>query len=93
VVRSGGGSTAQTAKSKRGRPSELRSIPKTSLTTPNSKAATPSQTATATSRSTFPLLAELGFRVKEMIGGIEYWKREGYATEGELVEADPEAIR
>jgi len=26
-------------------------------------------------------LAELGFRVKEMIGGIEYWKREGYAVE------------
>ncbi len=25
-------------------------------------------------------LAELGFRVKEMIGGIEYWKREGYPT-------------
>jgi rhodanese-related sulfurtransferase len=22
--------------------------------------------------------AELGFRVKEMIGGIEYWRREGY---------------
>jgi rhodanese-related sulfurtransferase len=26
-------------------------------------------------------LAELGLRVKEMIGGIEYWKREGYPTE------------
>jgi rhodanese-related sulfurtransferase len=26
-------------------------------------------------------LAELGFRVKEMIGGIEYWKRNGYPTE------------
>ena len=26
-------------------------------------------------------LAALGLRVKEMIGGIEYWKREGYATE------------
>jgi rhodanese-related sulfurtransferase len=23
-------------------------------------------------------LAELGFRVKELIGGIEYWRREGY---------------
>jgi rhodanese-related sulfurtransferase len=22
--------------------------------------------------------ANLGFRVKEMIGGIEYWRREGY---------------
>lgn len=26
-------------------------------------------------------LAQLGFRVKEMIGGLEYWKREGFATE------------
>lgn len=27
-------------------------------------------------------LAALGFRVKEMIGGLEYWRREGYAVEG-----------
>jgi len=27
-------------------------------------------------------LAALGFRVKEMIGGIEYWQKEGYPTEG-----------
>jgi rhodanese-related sulfurtransferase len=26
-------------------------------------------------------LAELGFRVKEMIGGIEYWIREGFPFE------------
>lgn len=26
-------------------------------------------------------LAALGFRVKEMIGGIEYWQKEGYPTE------------
>ena len=26
-------------------------------------------------------LARLGYRVKEMIGGIEYWRREGYAVE------------
>ena len=26
-------------------------------------------------------LAALGFRVKEMIGGIEYWQREGYPIE------------
>lgn len=26
-------------------------------------------------------LSALGFRVKELIGGIEYWKREGYRTE------------
>lgn len=27
-------------------------------------------------------LAALGFRVKEMIGGLEYWRREGYPVEG-----------
>jgi rhodanese-related sulfurtransferase len=26
-------------------------------------------------------LAELGFDVKELIGGIEWWKRDGYPTE------------
>ena len=26
-------------------------------------------------------LAQLGYAVKEMIGGIEYWKREGYPLE------------
>jgi rhodanese-related sulfurtransferase len=26
-------------------------------------------------------LSALGFRVKELIGGLEYWKREGYPTE------------
>jgi rhodanese-related sulfurtransferase len=29
-------------------------------------------------------LAELGFRVKELIGGIEWWKREGYVTERQV---------
>ena len=28
-------------------------------------------------------LARLGFRVKEMIGGLDWWKRDGYATEGD----------
>ena len=28
-------------------------------------------------------MAKLGFKVRELIGGIEWWKREGYATEGE----------
>ena len=28
-------------------------------------------------------LTQLGFKVKELIGGIEWWKRDGYATEGE----------
>lgn len=27
-------------------------------------------------------LSRLGFRVKELIGGIEWWKRDGYETEG-----------
>jgi rhodanese-related sulfurtransferase len=31
-------------------------------------------------------LAELGFQVKELIGGIEWWKRDGYPTEASLVE-------
>jgi rhodanese-related sulfurtransferase len=29
-------------------------------------------------------LAELGFRVKELIGGIDWWKRDGYPTESSL---------
>ncbi|TNV71442.1 hypothetical protein FGO68_gene13304 [Halteria grandinella] len=27
-------------------------------------------------------MARLGFRVKELIGGLEWWKRDGYPTEG-----------
>jgi rhodanese-related sulfurtransferase len=27
-------------------------------------------------------LSRLGFRVKELIGGIEWWKKDGYETEG-----------
>ena len=30
-------------------------------------------------------LAELGFPVKELIGGIDWWKRDGYPTESTLV--------
>lgn len=29
-------------------------------------------------------LSALGFQVKEMIGGLEYWRHEGYAVEGTL---------
>jgi len=28
-------------------------------------------------------LARLGFRVKELIGGLDWWKRDGYRTQGE----------
>lgn len=28
-------------------------------------------------------LAQLGFNVKELIGGIDWWKRDRYATEGD----------
>lgn len=27
-------------------------------------------------------LAKLGFTVKELLGGLDWWKRDGYATEG-----------
>jgi rhodanese-related sulfurtransferase len=29
----------------------------------------------------------LGFRVNELIGGLDWWKRDGYATEGESAQA------
>lgn len=34
-------------------------------------------------------LAALGFRVKEMLGGMEYWRREGHPVEGSLGAAAP----
>jgi rhodanese-related sulfurtransferase len=33
-------------------------------------------------------LAELGFNVKELIGGLEWWKREGYETHGSKAQVD-----
>ena len=30
-------------------------------------------------------LLELGFQVRELIGGLDWWKRDGYATHGEEV--------
>jgi len=35
-------------------------------------------------------LGRLGFRVKEMIGGLDWWKRDGYPTEGEQGRAGTE---
>ncbi|WP_028608416.1 rhodanese-like domain-containing protein [Paenibacillus harenae] len=34
-------------------------------------------------------LSGLGFRVKEMLGGIEYWRREGGPVEGTLADMAP----
>jgi rhodanese-related sulfurtransferase len=34
-------------------------------------------------------LSELGFKVKEMLGGIEYWRKEGGQVEGTLGERAP----
>jgi rhodanese-related sulfurtransferase len=30
-------------------------------------------------------LSKLGFRVKELIGGLDWWKRDGYKTEGSII--------
>jgi rhodanese-related sulfurtransferase len=34
-------------------------------------------------------LAALGYAVKEMVGGLEYWRHEGHAVEGTLGDAAP----
>ncbi|MBF7687474.1 rhodanese-like domain-containing protein [Acinetobacter rathckeae] len=36
----------------------------------------------ASTKSAYKMLA-LGFKVKELIGGLDWWKRDGYQTEGE----------
>jgi len=36
-------------------------------------------------------LVRLGFRVKELIGGLDWWKRDGYPTEGERAAAGKES--
>lgn len=36
----------------------------------------------ASTKTAFKLLT-LGFTVKELIGGLDWWKRDGYATEGD----------
>lgn len=35
-------------------------------------------------------MAKLGFQVKELIGGIEWWKLDGYATDGHSAEEGQE---
>jgi rhodanese-related sulfurtransferase len=32
-------------------------------------------------------MARLGFRVKELIGGLDWWKRDGYPTHGDAARA------
>ena len=33
-------------------------------------------------------MVNLGFQVKELIGGIDWWKRDGYRTEGTMANRD-----
>ena len=37
-------------------------------------------------------LLSLGFEVRELIGGLDWWKRDGYATEGEKAQAGKELV-
>ncbi len=36
-------------------------------------------------------MSRLGFQVKELMGGLDWWKRDGYPTEGEKSSADAAA--
>ena len=38
-------------------------------------------------------MAKLGFSVKELIGGIEWWKLDGYATEGTMADTTGSKIQ
>ncbi len=37
-------------------------------------------------------LLTLGFQVRELMGGLDWWKRDGYANEGERQQAGTEII-
>ena len=37
-------------------------------------------------------LLTLGFEVRELIGGMDWWKRDGYATKGEKARAGKEPV-
>jgi rhodanese-related sulfurtransferase len=37
-------------------------------------------------------LMTLGFEVRELIGGLDWWKRDGYATEGSQAQAGTEIV-
>ena len=53
--------------------------PPTSSTTPKPTFSAVEEFPAAAAR-----LAALGFKVKEMIGGLEYWRQEGCPVEGAL---------
>lgn len=36
-------------------------------------------------------MTKLGFKVKELIGGLDWWKRDGHATEGSAASASTDA--
>jgi rhodanese-related sulfurtransferase len=38
-------------------------------------------------------MAKLGFRVKELMGGLDWWKRDGYQTEGMAKDFNAETQR
>ncbi len=37
-------------------------------------------------------LLTLGFQVRELMGGLDWWKRDGYATAGETAKVGPEIV-
>ena len=37
-------------------------------------------------------LHKLGFKVRELLGGLDWWKRDGYATEGQQAQDGAEVI-
>lgn len=37
-------------------------------------------------------LLMLGFEVRELIGGLDWWKRDGYPTEGDSAQSGSEAV-
>ena len=37
-------------------------------------------------------LSRLGFQVKELMGGLDWWKRDGYPTEGEKASVPADAV-
>ena len=37
-------------------------------------------------------LLKLGFNVRELLGGLDWWKRDGYATEGQQAQDGAEVI-